>query len=187
MEEWTPSHLDTLENELERLSDFLVPYYKETGAIPVKNFRFSKEKKEIQKGIFQCGAGRHRMAVTPEGKVWGCSLFHDYFKTREDNPQYREYAFGTLRDFIAGFETRYPGPLANYSGLRQDYFQVEGGEVDFCFLCEDMEGCMVCPVNAAYSSGSVGKISCGKCRLIKIQGNARMNFKRRVGGNETGG
>jgi hypothetical protein len=162
------------------LSDFLVLYYKEKGFIPVKNFRFSGEKKERKKGIFQCGAGRHRMSVTPEGNVWGCSLFHDYFKTREDDPQYRDYAFGTLRDFIADYETRYPGTLANYSELRQDYFQVEGEKTDFCFLCEDVEGCMVCPVNAAYSSGSVGKISCSKCRLIKIQGNARKNFIRRL-------
>lgn len=117
------------------------------------------------------------MSVTPEGKVWGCSLFHDYFKTREDDSRYRDYSFGTLTDFIANHESRYPEVLANYSDLRQDYFQVEG---TFCFLCEEMEGCMVCPVNAAYSSGSIGKISCNKCRLIKIQGKARRNFIRRV-------
>jgi sulfatase maturation enzyme AslB (radical SAM superfamily) len=158
-EEWDPAHLETLEKELERLTDFLVPFYKEKGAMPVKNFRFSPGKTEGKRGIFQCGGGRHRISVTTEGKVWGCSLFHDYFKTREDHPQYRDYAFGTLTNFIADYETRYPEVLGKYSELRQDYFQVEG---NFCFLCEEMEGCMACPVNAAYSSGSLGKISCDK-------------------------
>jgi uncharacterized protein len=182
IEEWNQSHLDTLKKELDRLSDFLVLYYKEKGFITVKNFQFSGGKKERKKGIFRCGAGRYRMSVTPEGNVWGCSLFHDYFKTRRDDPQYRDYAFGTLTDFISDFDTRYPKILANYSELRQDYFQVEGEKTDFCFLCEDVEECMVCPVNEAYSSGSVGKVSCGRCQLMKIQGNARRNFIRRVRG-----
>ncbi|UCH93067.1 MAG: radical SAM protein [Candidatus Aminicenantes bacterium] len=182
MEEWNQAHLDTLKKELERLSDFLVLYYKEKGTIPVKNFRFSGEKKGRKKGIFRCGAGRHRMSVTPGGEVWGCSLFHDYFKTREEDPQYRDYAFGTLAEFIANYETCYPRTLANYSELRQDYFQVEREKTDFCFLCQDVKECMVCPVNAAYSSGSLGKISCSKCQLIKIQENARSNFIRNLRG-----
>lgn len=184
-EEWERAQLDTLEKELERLVDFLVQFYKEKDTIPVKNFRFSPGKSGKEKGIFQCGGGRHRMSVTTEGKVWGCSLFHDYFKTREDHPQYRDYAFGTLTDFIANYKTRFPEVLANYSGLRQDYFQVEREETDFCFLCEEMEGCMVCPVNAAYSSGSLGKISCRKCELVKLQSNARKNFRRGIETKET--
>lgn len=180
IEEWSQSHLDTLKKELDRLSDFMVLYYNEKGTIPLKNFQFSGEKKERKKGIFRCGAGRYRMSVTPEGNVWGCSLFHDYFKTRGDDSQYRDYAFGALTDFIADHESCYPETLANYSELRQDYFQVEGEKTDFCFLCEDVELCMVCPVNAAYSSGSVGKVSNGRCQLINIQGNARRNFIHRI-------
>lgn len=181
-EEWDPAHLETLEKELERLTDYLVRLYKEKGTMPVKNFRFSPGETGGKRGIFQCGGGKYRMSVTTEGKVWGCSLFHDYFKTREDHPQYRDYSFGPLTNYIADYETRYPEVLANYSELRQDYFQVEDEEAKFCFLCEEMEGCMACPVNAAYSSGSIGKISCHKCRLIKIQGKARRSFNQGVRG-----
>ncbi len=177
MEEWSSSDLDTLKKELERLTDFLVLFYKKNGKIPVKNFQAPNP----APGIFRCSAGRDYMAVTPEGKVWGCFLFHDYFKTREQDPQYKDYYFGTLPDFIANQKNRYPEILANYNALRQDFFQVEGREANFCFLCEDVGGCMVCPVNAAYSTGSLGKISCCKCELTKIQRNARRNFdyKRR--------
>ncbi len=169
MEEWKPPHLAVLKKELERLVDFLVLYYKKTGRIPVKNFQAPVP----GPGVFRCSAGSEHMAVTPEGKVWGCFLFHDYFKTREASSQYRDFYFGTLTDFIVNYESRYPGIAAHYSELRQDFFQVEE---HFCFLCRDVKSCMVCPVNAAYSSGSLGKISCRQCQLNKIQLKARGSF-----------
>jgi len=181
MEEWRSSDLESLKEELERLEDFLVLFYKKTGTIPVKNFQTTGEKKVRNKSPFHCSAGRHQVAVTPEGKVWGCFLFHDYFKTRENDPQYQDYYFGTVTDVIANHETCYPEVLANYSELRQDFFTVEGKKANFCFLCEYLEGCMVCPVNAAYSTGSLGKISWRQCKLMKIQRNAHRAFRQKLG------
>ncbi len=163
---------ETLKKEMERLTDYLALYYKKTGRIPVNNFRPAVS----QPGISRCGAGIDHMAVTPEGKLWGCFLFHDYFKTREDDPQYREYSFGALGDFIEDYETRYPGIMENYSELRQDFYQVEGND---CFLCPEVETCRVCPINAAYETGSLGKISCQKCQLMKIEKNTRNLFEKR--------
>jgi uncharacterized protein len=172
MEEWEPSHLVSLKEELKQLTNFLVLYYQKTGKIPVKNFQVPVP----GPGIFRCSAGKDHMAVTPEGKVWGCFLFHDYFKTRKDNPQYQDYYFGTLTDFIANHKTHYPEIMTNYSELRQDFFQVEHNKTNFCFLCQDIKSCMTCPVNAAYSTGSLGKISCCQCQLNKIQLKARSDF-----------
>jgi sulfatase maturation enzyme AslB (radical SAM superfamily) len=180
MEEWRSSDLETLKNELERLTDFLVTFYKKKGRIPVKNFQTRVPGPGSGPGIFHCTAGIDHMAVTPEGKLWGCFLFHDYFKTREKDPRYQEYAFGTLTDFIAHYETRYPEIAAHYSELRQDFFQVKCREETFCFLCEDIKGCVVCPVNAAYSSGALGKISCCHCVLKKIRRHALENFQKKL-------
>jgi sulfatase maturation enzyme AslB (radical SAM superfamily) len=166
-EEWSSADKVILQKELDQLVDFLVLYYKKTGKIPVKNFQAPIPGPGSK--IFRCSAGSEQMTVTPEGKVWGCFLFHDYFKTRIESPQYRDYSFGTLTEFIANYKTCYPETLANYADLRQDFFQVEG---NFCFLCQDVSSCMVCPINAAYSTGSLGKISCRQCELIKIQKNA---------------
>ena len=180
VEEWRSPEMETLEKELQRLTDYLLPYYKEKGHIPVKNFQAQVPAEGSGPGIFRCGALESRMALTPEGELWGCHLFYDYFKTRKDNPRYRDYCLGTLTDFIDDSERakRYSRMMANYSELRQDYFQVKekGG---FCFLCEEVEGCVVCPVNAAYSSGSLGRISCHHCRLTKIQQKARKNFHKK--------
>ncbi|MCP4153486.1 MAG: radical SAM protein [bacterium] len=178
MQPWQPENLDILQQELEHLRVFLVRYYKKTGTIPVKNFQGNS----AGSGIFTCGAGRGRMAVTPEGDLLGCALFYDYFKTCGDSSQYRDFCFGTLRDFTTNHKTTYPGIAANYAQLRQDYFQVQAavgkkGEDTHCFLCRDVEGCGVCPANAAYSSGSLGKISCRQCRLTKIQREAKRKFE----------
>jgi len=172
MEEWGPRDLAKLESELERLTEYMVLFYRKNGKVPVKNFNAPGS------GIFHCNAGCEHMAVSPGGELWGCFLFHDYFKTRKDDPQYPDYFVGALARFAGdeGLPTDYPGIKANYSQLRQDFFQVEGKEKTFCFLCEDVQGCMVCPVNAAYSSGSLGKISCLNCRLVKMQAKARKNF-----------
>jgi uncharacterized protein len=185
MEEWTPADLHRLKEELERLTDFLVSFYRETGTVPVKNFQpfIPGETRGRRKGIFRCNAGQDRMAITPGGNLWGCFLFHDYFKTREEHPQYRDYFLGTLTDFISHYRDRYPGILANYSELRQDYFQVEKGkgeEKDFCFLCEYVDGCVVCPVNAAYTSEALGKVNNRKCELLKIQKDAQRNFYHKL-------
>ncbi|MCK4761022.1 MAG: radical SAM protein [Candidatus Aminicenantes bacterium] len=178
-EQWPPEQLETLKKELAQFTDYMAEYYKEKGSMPVTNFQSAVEKEEKKKGILHCAAGRTRMAVTPEGKVWGCFLFHDYFRNKIDNPEYRDYAFGDIDDFIAGYDTRYPEILANYAELRQDFFQVEG---DFCFLCEEIEGCVICPVNAAYTGGSLGQVTRCKCELEKIQAAARKSLHQKLSG-----
>ncbi|HLP47766.1 MAG TPA: radical SAM protein, partial [Candidatus Kapabacteria bacterium] len=127
-ETWDPVAFETLKKEMARLVDYLALYYKRTGRIPVKNFRPTVS----QPGISRCGAGMDHMAVSPEGKVWGCFLFHDYFKSREKDPEYNEYSFGHLSDFSRDYKTIYPRLKVNYSELRQDFYQVEGSD---CFLC----------------------------------------------------
>lgn len=170
-EKWSPADLKTLEKEMKQLADYLVIYYKKTGHIPIKNFRPYTSKPIISR----CGAGIDHMAVSPEGNLWGCFLFHDYFKTRKDNPEFNEYSFGALSDFRRDYETApgYPMIAANYSELRQDLYQVEGNN---CFLCPEIETCRVCPINAAYETGSLGKISCQKCQLMKIEKNIHKLF-----------
>lgn len=196
IEEWTPTDLDALRTELKRLSDFLLLDYKENGTIPVKNFQAletlveADTAKEMKRGIFRCNAGQDRMALTPDGKLWGCYVFHDYFKTRENHPEYADYYFGTLADFIDNHHTRQPEVMVNYSELRQDLFQVkkeEGKEKDFCFLCSYVDGCVVCPVNAAYSSESMGVISCRTCELKKIQRDAQTMFHEQLQSMQTRG
>ncbi|MCP4156987.1 MAG: radical SAM protein, partial [bacterium] len=159
MEEWQPEHLEKLKSELQRLEGYLLRLC-ETGKLPVKNYQGEPG------GVFRCGAGQGRMAVSPGGMLWGCFLFHDYFKTKKEDSRYRDYCFGRVAEFAREHETRYPMISAAYTELRQDFFQVEGTH---CFLCEELESCMVCPLMAAYTTGAPGHVSCTLCRLKKIQ------------------
>jgi sulfatase maturation enzyme AslB (radical SAM superfamily) len=176
-EDWTPAQFAALKNELQQFNDFMAHFYKETDRMPVLNFRSATTKEEKKRGIFNCSAGRNRAAITPEGKVWGCHMFHDYFNSVAGHVEYGDYCFGTLDDFIANYDTRYPDILANYAELRQDFFQVEEAP---CFLCEEIEGCAICPVNAAFTSGSLGKITRCRCELEKIQRDALRDFREKI-------
>jgi len=189
LEAWTPLDLDTLRTELKRLRDFLFSYYKQKGTIPVKNFQAPETLveadtiREMKRGIFRCNAGQDRLALTPGGLLWGCYVFHDYFRTRENHPEYADYYFGTLAEFINNHHTRYPEVMVNYSELHQDLFQVkkeDSDKKDFCFLCSYVDGCVVCPVNAAYSTDSMGVVSCRNCELKKIQRDAQRSFHEQL-------
>lgn len=175
IQEWTPRHVGILERELRRLSAWLVRYYLERGEIPVKNFRPPVSSRAS--GIFRCRAGQDRLAVAPDSRIWGCYTFHDYFKTRPHTPQYREYCFGSLTDFMLHYRSCYPPIKANYADLHQDLFDVEG---QACFLCPDIDDCLVCPVYAAYATGFLGRISRRHCRLNRILARARRHFHQQL-------
>jgi len=177
MEEWSDTNLELVDEQLNKLSQFLQTHHRKTGKIPVTNFqsRGDQPEKRPKPGTseFRCDAGTRHMAITPAGELWGCFLFHDYFKNRGHDPQFQDYSFGPIDKFIAEFDLTFPPKSPIYKELRQDYFQVEG---EFCFLCKNLDTCMVCPVNAAYSSGSIGKISLKQCKLTKIQAKAKHQF-----------
>ena len=172
---WDKVALQTLEKELDRLTDFLLCYYKEKGIIPVTYFRQAAS--PFRKG-FACTAGRDRISITPGENLWGCFLFHPYLKDKEESSDYRTYSFGKLDDFIENHEVLYPKILSNYSLLKQQYF-LTGNR--FCFLCEDRKDCKVCPVDAAYATSFIGKIPTWYCSLSRTLRKGRERFLEAMG------
>jgi sulfatase maturation enzyme AslB (radical SAM superfamily) len=118
---WEEAALMVLENELERLRDFLISYYKDRGIIPVINFRPSEPRGKGMK-VFSCDGGRQRMAIGPGEELWGCLVFHGYLKDNQDHDDFGTYSFGKLDNFMENHETIYPEVLSNYTALRQDFF-----------------------------------------------------------------
>ena len=78
LESWDRVSLLKLENEMQKLREITLTHCKRRGNIPVMNFR-----EHHGKGIFYCTAGEERLAIAPEGAIWGCFLFPDYFKEKE--------------------------------------------------------------------------------------------------------
>jgi len=188
IEFWSRGALLGLEEEMAKLRKIVISHYKKEENIPVVNFRDAHEK-----GIFYCAAGKDRLAIATDGEIWGCYLFPDYFKgmvRAEDEwrggskgepglgigpSDYKKFCFGSLENFIKNHRKIYPRILRNYSKLSMDNYSTSKME---CFLCEELESCAVCPVNAAFSGDRLGKIPDHICKINKIKIREKEKFKK---------
>ena len=169
---WDQASLQKLEKEMARLVKILASNFKRKGNIPVVNFR-----KESGKGIFYCAAGKDRLAITPDEKIWGCFLFPDYFKAKENSPEYKKFYFSSLDNFIENHKSIYPRILSSYAQLSMDNFSASRLG---CFLCPELEDCAVCPINASFSGNPLGEIPSYLCKIQKIKIKEKAKFKREI-------
>ncbi len=170
---WDSSALSQLKEELTSLRRFLLSFYRKRGTIPLVEFR-----EDIRKDIFCCFAGRDRMAITPDGKLWGCCLFPDFLKKGETG-EYEKYCFGHLDSFTENYEKVYPEILSNISTLRTDHFSTPHTS---CILCDDLEECGVCPMDTAFSGAITKRIPPWICDIKKILRQEKRNFRKELGG-----
>ena len=169
---WNQASLMKLENELAKLGVILLAHYKRYGNIPVANYTDAHEK-----GIFHCTAGKDRVAIAADGGVWGCFLFADYFRERENSLEYQDYYYGNLEDFMKNHEEIYPQISSNYAQLSMDNFRTSKGE---CFLCKEFKNCAVCPINAAISGAPIGQIPAHLCEIQKIRRREKEKFSEDI-------
>lgn len=169
---WDQAALSQLGRELTSLREYLLFYYKDTGQIPVSNFRKIEEK-----GVFACFGGKDRMALSPDGKLWGCFMFPDYLKGKENSTEFQNHSFGSLDFFMKNHESLYPKILETYQGLQMDHFFTFHHA---CALCPDLAECAVCPVDAAFVSSRIGKIPDWICSIRKIFINERAQFLKDI-------
>jgi sulfatase maturation enzyme AslB (radical SAM superfamily) len=165
---WDKVSIFKLGKEMAELRKVAISFYAENNKIPIAHFR---EKKTGQ--IFRCSAGKDRLAISPEGQVWGCFLFADYFAYKRKTKEWRKYSFGLLDDFINNYKTIYPRLSAKYDLLSMDYSATSSED---CFLCPNLEDCSVCPVNAAFSSSKLGLIPDYVCTIQKIKIREKKEF-----------
>ncbi len=169
---WSEAQLHTLEEQLEKLTAYMLDYYRQHRIIPVTAFQ-----PRVKSGRFVCVAGHNRMNIDPEEGLWGCHLFYDLLKERKESDDFKGYSFGKLDDFILHHETIYPKVMEYYADLRQERFFTEE---KFCFICKDVDTCSTCPVNAAYNTDMIGKIPLLLCRQNKIQHRVKQKFLKNL-------
>ena len=170
VEPWNRGALLRLEEEMATLRKIVMDHYRKEGNVPVVNFRDFHAK-----GIFYCAAGKDRLAIATDGEIWGCYLFPDYFRGirkaedkeigRWKGAEYQKFSFGSLENFQKNHRSTYPRILRNYSKLSMDNFSTSKME---CFLCEELESCAVCPINAAFSGIRLGEVPDHICKIQKI-------------------
>ena len=157
---WDDSSLAKLKDQLSKLRAYLLDYHRKCQCIPVAAFRESPGKK-----IFGCSAGRDRMALSPDGRLWGCFFFSDYSRIRPESRERLRFCFGNLEDFMKNPEQTYARVLPHYDLLRMDHFSTPG---EHCMMCPYLRDCAVCPLDAALGSSVVGVIPAWVCRMKKI-------------------
>jgi radical SAM protein with 4Fe4S-binding SPASM domain len=119
----------------------------------------------LSPGLFQCAAGQDRLALGPDGRVWGCRLFADLCAAKTSPPDLDAYCFGDIRDIAANGATAFSSVVRKYEALSMEGFSSAGRA---CRECPNLFLCTACPVTAAFSTGVLGGIPAWMCEMKKI-------------------
>ncbi len=169
---WDESAIARFQLELERMRKLLVTLCRKTGEIPLINFRPG-----LRGSPFICTAGMDRLSLAPDESLWGCDLFFDYFKAKEDDPAHQRYCFGNLDDFMAHHEVTYPAILSNYADLCVDKFFTP---VKPCSQCEEINECEVCPVDNLFLGSAINIIPSWACRMKRLYMEEKRMFSEEI-------
>ncbi len=157
---WDGRSLGALKGELAALRPAGLSFFEAHGDLPIAGLR----SRATVQGLFSCFAGRDRLAVAPDGTVWGCYQIFDYSKRTGDREAAR-FAFGDMTSLAAN-----PGKLEHLVAGA-----VEGpGQTDLstprthCLFCPDLGECAICPWSAALESGVFGLVTEDACRIAKL-------------------
>jgi radical SAM protein with 4Fe4S-binding SPASM domain len=170
---WNEVSLRRLESELGFLVEILAEEHARTDRVPVENLT----QRLRGPGVFRCSGSKDRLALTPEGQVWGCDLFAEHFKRVENPSILKDYHFGNIDDFIDRHAVIYPEKAPLYGQLRTDNFYTASTE---CFICEYLPECGICPMEAAFSGLPLGEVPSYLCRIQRIKSESRKRFQSLV-------
>ena len=158
---WPLSSIEELGRQIRGVRLWTAAEFRRGNGIPVANFR---EGFDAEKRPFTCGAGRDRMAISPEGDVWGCHLFPDLFRIRSRAREIGAFRFGRLRD-PESFPRDPAAILDRHSALGRDETSVSGR---WCLFCPARESCEVCPLQAAFAGGRIAAIPPHICAIQRL-------------------
>ena len=171
--QWHQPSLLLLKEELNLLQQPLIDTYQTKGVMPFAIYQNEPK----QPGMSACFAGRDRITLAPDGRFWGCTFFFDYFNGKKKDKEFNKYCFGDLQSFIKNHEKVYPKILANYTNLRMDSYYTYD---KFCIMCDEMKGCSVCPVGAAFATSSIGRIPNWTCEFNRIFRDEKKHFWKQI-------
>lgn len=167
---WNPASLKRLKKEIATVRNSFLDAYERMGDIP-----WVEMAEANKKGVYRCDAGREQMALSADGKLWGCFLFPHYFDGKNGKGRGEKYCFGRVDAFLRDPEAIYVRTMSAIAGLGMDSARTPLKE---CVLCGDIESCWICPIAAAFSSRAVGTISLQACRLARMMREERDLFSR---------
>jgi MoaA/NifB/PqqE/SkfB family radical SAM enzyme len=169
LEPWPVSALSELETQLSACARFAGGGRGARSRIPLDLFRTSRGD-----GFFVCGGAANRLALAPDGTVWGCHLFIDHFGGRRRPAESRGYGLGRVERFVREYPSLLAEVAPRYARLHTLNFETPEGP---CRACPDASDCAVCPLDAAPPGGMIGLIPTWACRIAGILRAARDGFQ----------
>ncbi|MHB8055912.1 MAG: radical SAM protein [Candidatus Aminicenantales bacterium] len=170
---WTSAALERLARGLRSSGEILLRFARAGRPVPLVNFR-----RPAAPGIFGCTAGQDRLALAPDGRIWGCFLYVDFFRAHPTPAVVRRFCFGTIADFVRKNGALDPEIVANYAAGRMDWMETRERA---CGNCRRLDLCAICPPAAALGRGRIGGIPVALCRINRILLRERDLFWKRVG------
>lgn len=157
---WPKNALERLSRELRMVREYMLRFARPRRTMPLINFRHPADS-----GVFGCSAGWNRLAVAPDGRLWGCYFYADYARVHPTASVARRFCLGTVEDFIEKKGELDPVVLSNYARGRMDWAETSERA---CGNCPALDRCAVCPPAAALKSGKIGVIPVAVCRISRI-------------------
>jgi MoaA/NifB/PqqE/SkfB family radical SAM enzyme len=158
---WGDREIRVLAEALREVRPLLPPAHPDEADEPVATTASGPAPRRV----FRCPAGEERLALAADGTLWGCHLFADYFRGRENTDEFPRFCLGDIGRFDpAGLERR-DGPRAHYRNLTMNACLTPDR---FCMFCGELFDCAICPMDAALSSGCIGRIPEWYCRFERI-------------------
>lgn len=158
--EWRKRSLDRLSHELRSVRKYFLRLPRARRTMPLINFRHP-----AASGVFGCSAGRDRLALAPDGRVWGCYFYADFFRVHPTADVARRFCFGTVGDFLRSAGDLDKNVLVQYARGRMDWAETSERA---CGNCPYLDRCAFCPPAASLKSGKIGMIPVAVCRINRI-------------------
>ncbi len=169
---WNATSLNALRSELGNLNQYALEYFKKNGELIVSSYS-----SEPSSGLFGCFAGKDRLALTPEGLVWGCHVLAQRFKDEKTNAIFEKYCFGKFADLKRNFSRLYERTIVQYKHLSQNHFY---SNKKSCLFCSSLSVCRICPFEVAKATGEIGKIPDWICECNHILYQARKDLREKL-------
>ncbi len=172
MKLWDKEAISCFRMELEAVCEHFRRHHIKPSQSPIANFKDIKRRR-----ISCCPAGQERIAITPDGAIWGCPLFPDYFEQFGECEEAQKYLLGRLEELETNPKEILQSISSNYDVLRLDNFSTSKTE---CFLCPNIGYCSVCPISSSFCGDPLNKIPDYICEIQKIKVATWLKFNKDI-------
>jgi sulfatase maturation enzyme AslB (radical SAM superfamily) len=167
--DWTPAAFRRVEREMATARSLLLERFDRLADVPWIDMA-----EPDPPGPRRCDAGRGQLALGADGRLWGCFLFPHFFAGKKGAARGEEYCYGDIEAFRAdpaGTEARVMRAVAGLGMMNART------PARHCVMCDEFPTCWICPLAAAFDSGTLGEITSRGCEMARLVRREKDRFR----------